>query len=130
MLWRLLALRLKRVSSPRWRGASSCLKALDGLSLTADQQVGVNASNTPTGALRQIAANAGADASVVVNKVLENGDGNFGYNAAVVEYVDLLGAGVVDPTGLSLCCSLLRRIGLLLTTEAMIAENLSAMSQA
>ena len=81
-------------------------KALDSVSLSADQQVGVSVVQRALQApLRQIAANAGADASVVVNKVLESADSNFGYNAAADEYTDLLGAGVVDPTKVCRCCS-------------------------
>ena len=96
--------RSKRGSSPvaAWRCFAS--KALDSVSLSADQQVGVSVVQRALQApLRQIAANAGADASVVVNKVLESADSNFGYNAAADEYTDLLGAGVVDPTKVCRC---------------------------
>jgi chaperonin GroEL len=73
--------------------------------------------------LRQIAANAGAEASVVLAKVAE-GDGNFGYNASTGEYGDMIGMGILDPTkvvrtALQNAASV---AGLMITTEAMIAE--------
>ncbi|MDE0882350.1 MAG: chaperonin GroEL [Myxococcota bacterium] len=101
-------------------------KALGSLNLSADQQAGVKVVRRALEApLRQIAANAGADASVVVNKVLEHADANFGYNAATDEYSDLLSAGVVDPTKVCRCALQFAASvsGLLLTTEAMIADK-------
>jgi len=89
-----------------------------------DQDVGINilkrAVEEP---LRQIVHNAGGDASVVLNAVAE-GKGNYGYNAATDEYVDMIEAGILDPTkvtrhALQNAASV---SGLLLTTEAMIAE--------
>jgi chaperonin GroEL len=89
-----------------------------------DQEVGINilkrAVEEP---LRQIVRNAGGDASVVLNAVAE-GKGNYGYNAATDEYVDMIEAGILDPTkvtrhALQNAASV---SGLLLTTEAMIAE--------
>jgi len=100
--------------------------ALDSVELSADQQAGLKVVQRALQApLRQIASNAGADASVVVNKVLENGDDNFGYNAATNEYTDLISAGVVDPTKVCRCALQFAASvsGLLLTTEAMIAEK-------
>ncbi len=75
--------------------------------------------------VRQIAANAGVDASVVVGKLLENGDYNFGYNAYTDTYEDLVKSGVIDPakvvrTALEDAASV---AGLLITTEAMVAEK-------
>ena len=101
-------------------------KALSSLNLSADQQAGVKVVRRALEApLRQIAANAGADASVVVNKVLEHADANFGYNAATDEYSDLLSARVVDPTKVCRCALQFAASvsGLLLTTEAMIADK-------
>jgi len=74
--------------------------------------------------IRQIAANAGDEPSVVVNKVLE-GKGNYGYNAATGEYGDLVEMGVLDPTkvtryALQNAASI---AGLILTTDAMVAES-------
>jgi len=73
--------------------------------------------------LRQIAGNAGVDGSIVVSKVKE-GSGGFGFNAAKLEYEDLVKAGVVDPkkvtrTALQNAASI---AGLLLTTECLITE--------
>src|SRR5262249_46206201 len=74
--------------------------------------------------LRWIARNAGADGSVVLEKVRE-GKGAFGFNAATEEYEDLLKAGIIDPTkvvrtALQNAASV---AGLLLTTEAMVGEQ-------
>jgi chaperonin GroEL len=73
--------------------------------------------------LRQIAANAGDEPSVVVNKVLEGKD-NFGYNASTGEYGDLVEMGVVDPTKVTRCAlqNAASVAGLILTTAAMVAE--------
>ena len=73
--------------------------------------------------LRQIASNAGAEASVVLNKV-RAGKGNFGFNAATEEYGDLVAMGILDPTkvvrtALQNASSI---AGLMITTEAMVAE--------
>ena len=73
--------------------------------------------------LRQIVANAGAEPSVVLDRVTE-GSGAFGYNAATGEYTDLLELGVIDPTkvtrnALQNAASV---AGLILTTDCMIAE--------
>jgi chaperonin GroEL len=90
-----------------------------------DQNVGINilrrAVEEP---LRQIVRNAGGDPSVVLNAVAE-GKGNFGYNAATGEYGDMIEQGILDPTkvtrhALQNAASV---SGLLLTTEAMIAEK-------
>jgi len=73
--------------------------------------------------LRQIVANAGEEPSVVVAKVLE-GKGNFGYNAANGTYGDMLDMGVVDPTKVTRTAlqNAASVAGLMLTTEAMVAE--------
>ncbi|MER8389679.1 chaperonin GroEL [Mesorhizobium sp. M1380] len=73
---------------------------------------------------RQIAANAGAEASIVAGKILENKGATFGYNAQTGEYGDMIAMGIVDPvkvvrTALQDAASV---AGLLVTTEAMIAE--------
>jgi chaperonin GroEL len=101
------------------------LKSLDELKLDEEQQFGVKivrrACEEP---LRQIAQNGGWDGSIIVEKV-KNGKGAFGYNAQTGEYEDLLEAGVIDPTkvvrtALQNAASV---AGLLLTTEALIAEK-------
>jgi chaperonin GroEL len=73
--------------------------------------------------MRIIAANAGEEGSVVLNKVLD-GKGNFGFNAQTEEYGDLVQQGVIDPTkvvrfALQNASSV---AGLMLTTDAMVAE--------
>jgi chaperonin GroEL len=73
--------------------------------------------------LRMIAANAGDEPSVVMNKVAE-GKGNFGYNAATGEYGDLVDMGVLDPTKVTRYAlqNASSVAGLILTTDAMVAE--------
>jgi len=73
--------------------------------------------------LRQIVANAGEEPSVVLNKVAE-GNGNFGFNAQTEAYGDLVEMGVVDPTKVARTAlqNAASVAGLLLTTEAMVAE--------
>ena len=73
--------------------------------------------------LRQIVANAGEDASVVLNKVAE-GSGDFGYDAATGEYGELIKRGIIDPTKVARAAlqNAASVAGLLLTTEAMVSE--------
>jgi len=90
----------------------------------ADQDVGINilkrAVEEP---LRQIVRNAGGDASVVLNEVV-GGKGNYGYNAATAEYGDMIEAGILDPTKVTRFAlqNAASVSGLLLTTEAMVAD--------
>ena len=97
--------------------------ALDGLSFGDDRDFGVKilrrALEEPA---RQIAANAGVDASVIIGKIKEGKDG-FGYNARTDTYEDLLKAGVLDPTKVSRTAlqNAASVSSLLLTTGAMIA---------
>ncbi|MCE9577929.1 MAG: chaperonin GroEL [Deltaproteobacteria bacterium] len=102
-----------------------CLPVLDKLTFTDDRRYGVNivrrALEEP---LRQIAGNAGLDGSIVVAKVKES-QGSFGFNAAKLEYEDLVVSGVIDPTkvvrtALQNASSV---AGLMLTTETLIAEK-------
>jgi chaperonin GroEL len=89
-----------------------------------DQSVGIKIlSRAVEEPLRQIVQNAGGDPSVVLNKVVEN-KGNYGYNAQTGEYGDMIEMGILDPTkvvryALQNAASI---SGLLLTTEAMVAE--------
>ncbi|MCC5861120.1 MAG: chaperonin GroEL [Gammaproteobacteria bacterium] len=89
-----------------------------------DQNVGINilrrAIEEP---LRQIVQNAGGDASVVLNKVRE-GEGNYGYNAATGDYGDMIAMGILDPTKVTRYAlqNAASVAGLLLTTEAMVAD--------
>jgi chaperonin GroEL len=91
-----------------------------------DQKVGIGivrrALQVPA---RQIVQNAGEDGSIVVGKILDNDKYNFGYNAQTGEYGDLVADGVIDPTkvvrtALQDAASI---AGLLITTEAMVAER-------
>ena len=102
--------------------ARQAIKSVE--TLNADQEAGVKivlkAIESP---LRQIVVNAGGEASVVVNKVLE-GEGNFGYNAGNDTYGDMIAMGVLDPakvtrSALQHAASI---AGLMLTTECMIAD--------
>jgi chaperonin GroEL len=100
-------------------------RALDALEAPADEKVGVaivrRAIEEP---LRTIAANAGREGSVVVDKV-RSGDEGFGYNAATDSYEDLVAAGVIDPTKVVRCAlqNAASVAGLILTTECLIAEQ-------
>ena len=91
-----------------------------------DQQVGITIVRRALQApARQIAENAGEDGAVVVGKIVEKDDYAFGYNAATGEYGNLVKQGVIDPakvvrTALQDAASV---AGLLITTEAMVAEK-------
>jgi chaperonin GroEL len=91
-----------------------------------DQRVGVDivrkALQWPT---RDIVTNAGVDGSVVIGRLLESNDSNLGYNAQTGVYVDMIKAGVIDPTkvvrtALQDAASV---AGLLITTEVIILEH-------
>ncbi len=89
-----------------------------------DQNVGIDiARRALTEPLRQIVANSGAEPSVVLAKV-EEGKGNFGYNAASGEYGDMIKMGILDPTKVTRMAlqNAASVAGLMITTEAMIAE--------
>ncbi|WP_313293090.1 chaperonin GroEL [Rhizobium rhizoryzae] len=103
------------------------VKALDNLTTAnQDQRVGVDIIRRAIEApVRQIAANAGAEGSVIVGKLREKTDFAYGWNAQTGEYGDLFAQGVIDPakvvrTALQDAASV---AGLLVTTEAMIAEK-------
>ena len=104
--------------------AQVVLAELEG-KLEDEQRAGVNivrrAVEEP---LRMISQNAGIDGSIVIEKV-KNGKGAFGFNAATEEYVDLVKAGVIDPTKVvrSALQNAASVASLLLTTEAMVAEK-------
>ena len=102
--------------------ALSAIRDLKGAN--ADQDTGVKiALRAMEEPLRQIVANAGAEASVVLQKVAE-GSGNFGYNAATGEYGDLVAMGILDPTKVARTAlqNAASVAGLMITTEAMVAE--------
>ena len=101
-------------------------KVLDSLKpLNDDQKVGINIIRKAIQApIRQIAENAGVDGAVIVGKLLEGKDTNYGYNAQTDEYTDMIKAGIVDPTkvvrtALQDAASV---ASLLITTEAMVTE--------
>ncbi len=103
------------------------VKALENLQTpNTDQRVGVDIVRRAIEApARQIAENAGAEGSIVVGKLRENSDFSFGWNAQTGEYGDLYQMGVIDPakvvrTALQDAASV---AGLLVTTEAMVAEK-------
>jgi len=102
-----------------------CIPALDRLKLEDDEAIGVNivkrALEEPT---RQIAVNAGHEGAVVVARVRESKDANFGFNAATEEFGDLLKAGVIDPAKVTRLAlqNAASIAALMLTTEALIAE--------
>ncbi|MBY0501243.1 MAG: chaperonin GroEL [Alphaproteobacteria bacterium] len=103
------------------------IKSLETLKPANDEQrVGIDiirkALQSPA---RQIAVNAGVDGSIVIGKLLDSKDTNFGFNAQTGDYTDLVKAGIVDPTkvvriALQDAASV---AGLLITTEAMVAEK-------
>ncbi len=75
-----------------------CVKAIDGLKLEHDQQVGADIVRRAIEApMRWIATNAGVEGSIVVQRVKESKEASFGYNAATDTYEDLVKAGVIDP---------------------------------
>ncbi len=102
-----------------------CIAALDKLTFDDDRRYGVNiirrALEEP---LRQISGNAGVDGSIVVAKVRE-GSGAFGFDAAKLEYGDLVKAGVIDPAKVVRIAiqNAASVSGLMLTTETLIAEK-------
>ena len=111
-------------------GGSALLKAIKSLDKVNpendDQRVGVEivrrAIIVP---VKQIAENAGADGSIVAGKLSESNDKNFGFDAQSGKYVDMIKSGIIDPakvvrTALQDAASV---AGLLITTEAMVAEK-------
>ena len=102
-----------------------CASVLDKLKAEGDEQIGVNiVKRAITEPLRQIVENAGEEGAVVLGKVLDSKETNFGFNAFSNEYEDLVKAGVLDPT--KVVRTALQNAGsiasLMLTTEALIAE--------
>ncbi|HET7442910.1 MAG TPA: chaperonin GroEL [Terriglobales bacterium] len=102
-----------------------CIPALDKLKVEGDEQIGVNivkrALQEPA---RQIAENAGEEGAIVLGKIQEAKDPNYGFNALTGDYEDLVKAGVLDPT--KVVRTALTNAGsiaaLMLTTEALVAD--------
>jgi len=102
-----------------------CAATLDKVKAEGDEQIGINiVRRAITEPLRMIAENAGEEGAVVLGKVLDSKDANFGYNAFSNEYEDLVKAGVLDPT--KVVRTALQNAGsiasLMLTTEALVSE--------
>jgi len=102
-----------------------CVDAIDALKLAGDEAIGANivkrALEEP---LRQIVGNAGEEGAVILGKIRENKDKNYGYDAQNGEFVDMVKAGVIDPT--KVARTALQNAGsiaaLMLTTEALVCE--------
>ena len=111
-------------------GGTALLYATDSLDSLKpdndDQRVGIDIIRKALQApIRQIAQNAAVDGSVIVGKLLENGNVNYGYDAQKGEYTDMFQSGIIDPTkvvrtALEGSASI---GGLLITTEAMVADK-------
>jgi len=109
-------------------GGSALVRCVDSLAKVkgdnADQETGIAiVRRSLEEPLRQIVSNAGADGSVVLNKVAEAKDAH-GYNAATGEYGDMLAMGILDPTKVTRTAlqNAASIAGLMITTEAMVAE--------
>jgi chaperonin GroEL len=102
-----------------------CVKALDDLKLEGDEQIGVTivkrALEEP---LRQIVQNAGTEGAVILGRIKDSKEFNYGYNAQSDQFEDLVAAGVIDPTKVTRTA--LQNAGsiaaLMLTTEALVSE--------
>jgi chaperonin GroEL len=102
-----------------------CIAVLDKLKLEGDEAIGVNivkrALEEP---LRQIALNAGAEGAVIVGRVRDSKDDNFGFDADSSEFGDMIKAGVIDPAKVTRLAlqNAASIAGLMLTTEALVAD--------
>src|SRR6059036_987641 len=104
---------------------SRCVGALDKLKAEGDEQIGINVvKRALVEPLRQIAENSGEEGAIVLGKVNDSKDNNYGYNALTGEYEDLVKAGVLDPTKVvRTALQIAGSIGsLMLTAEALVAE--------
>ncbi len=102
-----------------------CIRALDAIKVTGDEKLGVDIIRQSLKVpCRQIVANAGYEAALIVNQVLDSKSVNMGFDAAAGEMTDMIKAGIIDPakvtrTALQNAASI---ASLLLTTDALIAE--------
>jgi len=102
-----------------------CIAALEKLKLDDDEAIGVNivkrALEEP---MRQIALNAGQEGAIIVGRIRESKDDNFGFNADTGEFGDLVKAGVIDPAKVTRLAlqNAASIAALMLTTEALVAE--------
>jgi chaperonin GroEL len=102
-----------------------CIPIIEKLKLAGDEQVGANiVKKSLEEPIRQIVNNAGLEASVIVDKVKASDKPNFGFDAQKEEYVDMLAAGIIDPTKVtrSALQNASSVASLMLTTEVMITE--------
>ena len=103
-----------------------CVGVLDELKLEGDQQVGVSivkrALEEP---IRQIVINAGVEGAVIVMEVKKNKKVAFGFNAATEEYMDMIEAGIIDPTKVTRTAlqNAASIAGLMITTECVITDK-------
>ena len=101
------------------------IPALEKLELEGDEQIGVTivkrALEEP---IRLIVSNAGHEGAIVVGKVRESKQPNFGFNAETEDYTDMISAGILDPAKVTRCAlqNAASIAALMLTTEALIAE--------
>ena len=102
-----------------------CVAALEKIKATGDEEIGVNivkrALEEP---MRQIAHNAGEEGAVIVGRVRDSKDDNFGFNADTGEYGDMVKAGVIDPAKVTRLAlqNAASIAALMLTTEALVAD--------
>jgi chaperonin GroEL len=102
-----------------------CIAVLEKLKLHDDEATGVNivrrALEEP---IRQIAQNAGHEGALIVGRVRESKDENFGFNAETGEFVDMIKAGVIDPAKVTRLAlqNAASVVSLMLTTEVLIAD--------
>ncbi|HWW50181.1 MAG TPA: TCP-1/cpn60 chaperonin family protein, partial [Verrucomicrobiae bacterium] len=102
-----------------------CIAALEKLKLQDDEAIGVNivkrALEEP---MRQIALNAGHEGAVIVGRIRDSKDDNFGFNAETGDFSDLVKAGVIDPAKVTRLAlqNAASIAGLMLTTEALVAD--------
>jgi chaperonin GroEL len=102
-----------------------CIPALEKLKLPEDEAIGVNivkrALEEPT---RQIAQNAGHEGAIIVGRVRDSKEDNFGFNAETGEFGDMIKAGVIDPAKVTRLAlqNAASIVALMLTTEVLIAD--------
>ncbi|MDP6113400.1 MAG: chaperonin GroEL [Planctomycetota bacterium] len=100
-------------------------EVLDKVRASGDEKVGVDIVRRAIGSpVRMIAENGGVNGAIVVQKILEEDEYSFGYDAAVDKYTDLIAAGVIDPTKVTRTAlqNAASVAGLLLTTDALVSE--------
>jgi chaperonin GroEL len=103
-----------------------CIPVIEKLKLSGDEQIGANiVKKSLEEPIRQIVNNAGLEPSVIVDKVKSSDKPNYGFDAQKEEYVDMLTAGIIDPTKVTRCAleNASSIAGLILTTECVVAEK-------